>query len=755
MVLLLFSSFPLDGVLADAVEDKIESKGYQEEEIMEVHQDLERILKKSSGFFIDDMGRTLGMGAISLLAWLLEFFERGVNGIIGLGNFYSTSGVKDTIDNLMPFILGLFLITLIIVGILLMLNKIEKRENLVINILLAISMLVIIPNIFPLLDRALSDGVGHIVSEKSLADTVIEHNVADLQLFVDADFKYSGKGGSLPNPSEVDNYSALNKVDGLKFSPYQKFDMYEGERSFWFDDKEFQKNHPNAYNVLVTRTDYDGDGDGTSLRLLRKNIFPGTEFGREEYYRYAVNWGTIIITLFILTLATAITVVKMGRVVFDIAFHSIFGLFVAVTDVTGGQRIKKMITEIVSSFAVFFVMVLILRLFILYANWLLNVKDTIGTVSYILMLLGGAWALLDAPDIVQRLLGIDAGLRSAWGTMAGAYGLAKGAQGVGKGISKGIEGVAKGATGAGAYARRALGMQPKGGGSSRMQKSPVNANFSGGGGNPPNPPSGGGGGDDGNPPNPPGGGGGGRGGNPPNPPGGGGGFVSPLDESVSPLSSPLDDGMKEDTLFSGDPKKNMRFNLDAPNEPLSSGGSKGNSGKRNSSDARKFNLDAPNNPITGSSGGVGGSGSGGGTFSTNQPNFSTGIEGVSGGGSGSGGSSVLGGSFSGSGGSPSADGGSMFSGSHGGGMESPIQTPNFVSPTADGRNEFYKPTIFGGSRLGQEVAVNKAKSYNSGLKMRQNISKAMNTGRQFKNFTIASTKHSLGMNPSRKKINEE
>ncbi len=191
-------------------------------------------------------------------------------------------------------------------------------------------------------------------------------------------------------------------------------------------------------------------------------MIPGTEVARQSYYRYDVNWGTIIATLAVLVFASAITVVKMSRIIFDLGFHMIFSLFVAVTDITGGQRIKKMLTEIFSSFAVFFVMVLILRLFIMYANWLIGIKPEVGTVSYLLMLLGGAWALLDAPDIVQRLLGIDAGLRSGWQTMAGAYAGAKALGGLGKGIGKGVSGIRKGTTGALAFGKGLSGRPPRG-----------------------------------------------------------------------------------------------------------------------------------------------------------------------------------------------------------------------------------------------------------------------------------------------------
>src|SRR5699024_6714871 len=99
----------------------------------------------------------------------------------------------------------------------------------------------------------------------------------------------------------------------------------------------------------------------------------------------------------------------------------LFAMFTAATDLTGGQRLKKVLVEIASTFAVIFVMMVLLRMFIIYAQWANDMEQHIGIIGTILLLIAGAWALIDAPDIVQRLLGIDAGLRSGWQAMMGGY----------------------------------------------------------------------------------------------------------------------------------------------------------------------------------------------------------------------------------------------------------------------------------------------------------------------------------------------
>src|SRR5699024_7757405 len=117
--------------------------------------------------------------------------------------------------------------------------------------------------------------------------------------------------------------------------------------------------------------------------------------------------------------------------------------------------LKKVLTEIVSTFAVIFVMIVLLKLFIIYAQWANDLEEVIGMVGVIILLIAGAWAVIDAPDIVHRTLCIDCGLRSGWQAMMGAYAgtqvAGAGASMVGRGAGKVVKtgGIAAGSAGAG------------------------------------------------------------------------------------------------------------------------------------------------------------------------------------------------------------------------------------------------------------------------------------------------------------------
>ncbi len=246
LVLVSFVLFPENIAYAEDEGVKLEGD-LSEKEIMKVHEDLDGILNIDHGLYIQDGFRSIGFGAIKFLGWVLDFFEKGIDAIVSFGgHFYASDGVDRLIDKLMPFIMGLFLLTLIVVGILLMLNKIDKRENLILNILLAVSMLVIIPNVFPMLEKLMNDGIEHVEDGDNLMDAITRQNIADLNMYVEKDFKYGGEGG-LPQPKHpfkqdvgTEDMSGANRIEGLKFSPTETLDMYEGENSWWFNDAELE-----------------------------------------------------------------------------------------------------------------------------------------------------------------------------------------------------------------------------------------------------------------------------------------------------------------------------------------------------------------------------------------------------------------------------------------------------------------------------------------------------------------------------------
>lgn len=435
-----------------------------------IYQRFAYILHIRDGWLWQDLLRTIGGGTVFLLAWLNGFLEGIIDKVITLNNFYSSGPVVEFMKVARPVVWGVFFIALFVLGFQFMTNKIEKRNEIILNVVLALSFIVVIPDLMVSMGKITEVGVNEINPEKTkLSSQLIKSNVADLRYYAEKDFKVSNKKGGdeylPPQPMSIED-SRIGTTDftyGNRLSekslPYisfaQTLDISDkGEAYDW--GEKLKKEHKFSHGVLSNKLDATGNGDEFEVIELRENQIPLSKLGQESYYRYHVNWGVLIFSLLVTSFAMVITIIKIGRSIFDLAFHQIFGMFVAATDLTGGQRTKKVLVEMANTFGIIFIMTLLLRIFILYSSWANGLKGSIGGVGVLLLLIAGAWALIDAPDIVARMMGIDAGLRSGYGALMGAYAGAKMAGGAGKAVGKGVTGASKMAMGGANYGRRMI-----------------------------------------------------------------------------------------------------------------------------------------------------------------------------------------------------------------------------------------------------------------------------------------------------------
>lgn len=443
------------------------------DERITIHEDLSAILDVSSGWMYDDLLRQIGWGIIKFLVWLNDWIEGVATKIITLGGLYNSPDMKEFMEMMQPLAVAFFVVSITVVGFLFMLNKIEKRNEVVMNVLVAVGVIVILPNLMTVMEDILDASLEHVDAGGNLSKNILKKNIADVKYYVDSGFDYAdgldketmaGDENTLPHPPHPEtnkigttNYTFGNQLkypDAIDVT--EKLDIRADEGWFKWTTEDWVNNVKDidgGYEFLTEKLVYTGSGGQKALKKLSKNSVPATNLGQQSYYRYHVNWAIAIATLAVTGFALVITVLKIGRSMFDLAFHQVYALFTASTDITGGQRLKKVLTEIVSTFAVVFVMMVLLKLFIIYAQWASDLEQNIGVVGVIILLIAGAWALIDAPDIVQRTLGIDAGLRSGWQQMMGAYAgmrmAGAGGKMIGKGARKLTSTVAKGVSGKG------------------------------------------------------------------------------------------------------------------------------------------------------------------------------------------------------------------------------------------------------------------------------------------------------------------
>ncbi|MEV2908304.1 pLS20_p028 family conjugation system transmembrane protein [Paenibacillus larvae] len=342
--------------------------------------------------------RSIGGAIIHGLLSLISVIEKVTLSVLTSNDFFQYNGVIELRADMRGFIFALMGVTVILIGYQLIFNKIEKRRNIVLNGLLSILFLVGGPVAMDSMNKITTAGVMDLNAETqgTVGEEIVKNNLADISYYAEQGFNVETPDKKRMNVISPENITYIN------FTEVVDIKNVSNEVA-----KDALKKR------LVVQTD-----NSVKAEDLDNGLFG---YFKEQYYRWDINWGIVIISLLVTVIALLITIVKVGRIIFDIAFHGIFGSLVAATDISGGQRLKKIVNEIFSSYIVIFLMALLLKLFLYYTGWLAT-KDDLGVVGWgnVLLLVAGSWALIDAPNIVERILGIDAGLSSGWKTLVGA-----------------------------------------------------------------------------------------------------------------------------------------------------------------------------------------------------------------------------------------------------------------------------------------------------------------------------------------------
>ena len=146
----------------------------------------------------------------------------------------------------------------------------------------------------------------------------------------------------------------------------------------------------------------------------------------DEYpLRYQANFLVLWLSLGGLAVVYLFSAFKVVKLLFDIAFQKLLTPFVALTDLTTGQKMKSLFSNIILNYSV---IPIIYILFILYQILVTSVMNSnagmgVKAIAFIALSL----ACIDGPDTAKRVLGIDTGVQDGKGAALGVYGAAKGA----------------------------------------------------------------------------------------------------------------------------------------------------------------------------------------------------------------------------------------------------------------------------------------------------------------------------------------
>ena len=358
-----------------------------EKEIISVLLNYSEYFTKSD--FILYGFRIVGWFFIKGLSFLVNKLEDVVDSVTKVTDFFNSPEITALINKFKP-LLGLLLVaSIIFIGYQLMINKKFDRSRVPMNIILALCIVVAMPLAMDKLNTLSNKVIGEIQGDVHFADQIIENNITDLYLLDEANFpiKDDGTVGDISPKNNLGN-------NNIKINP----------------NEEIDRSKVNNKKVFENEVIFDSAGNPTLNKIV------GLFKWDDEYYRFHINFFTIILTLLITAFVMVFTAIKMIKLSIELAFSKVMTTFVAVADLSGGQRIRQSINGIMSIFVAMISTMLMLKLYILGTAYL---SDKISGIGTILAMIGCAIFVIDGPNYIEKMFGVDAGLSSVWRTITG------------------------------------------------------------------------------------------------------------------------------------------------------------------------------------------------------------------------------------------------------------------------------------------------------------------------------------------------
>lgn len=378
-----------------------------DQQVIDILQNFDGYLIESN-IFLSGI-RWLGWIIIKGLVSLVNTLEGAIRKVIGLTNFFESPEITKLINDFKPAIFMFLALSLACVAFLIFFSKKFDKKSVPTNIFLATMAILLLPFGMSKLNELTQAGVNVVYGEfNSMANETVKNNIIDVYKYDENSF--SSKEVSPKNYIEKDKIVMIDINEGI-------------DKSQTSNEKVFE-------NRVVAKK-----GGGYELKRI-DGLFKIDSY----YYRWKCNFWIIIISLLSTTATLSLSILKIGRLVFELAFNKVFGILIAYLDVASGQRLKKVVQRILTLFAVMFCMALMLKIYLIFTTWIGS--RNLGILEVIMMIVVSI-AVIDGPNIVEEILGVDAGLNSAWKTIAGLYAGSKMAGELAKGVGKATTGLAK------------------------------------------------------------------------------------------------------------------------------------------------------------------------------------------------------------------------------------------------------------------------------------------------------------------------
>lgn len=307
------------------------------------------------------------------------------------------------------FLTAVVLIVVVCIGIAFILNSNSiKGSKIIQNIMFGLLVVFILPTFINSVNGIIaSSDMGNIST--SSVNKIFSANIVDL--------KYCFGGDTVIDPTgEVHN----GFPDDYDYSLLPMDELIKGGETPGIDDV-FTK-------TLLNRGSVDEElGDCSSGEIFGNFI----SFLSSYYYRYKVDMFPIFLSEIATILVMVFTFFKVVRLCYELIVNHFFAYIFAITDIASGAKLREALKSILSTYVVLIYCSVAISLFNTFQAWIFD-SSIFNTFEASICIIPVAMAVIDGPNLIERLFGIDAGIKSGFHTAMGLMHAGKTALGMGK-----------------------------------------------------------------------------------------------------------------------------------------------------------------------------------------------------------------------------------------------------------------------------------------------------------------------------------
>jgi hypothetical protein len=386
-----------------AIQSSIAAAASSDDDIINILKENPELFKTNQIF--TSQIRALGWGIIWLLTSLASSVAKMYDKCFEFIDFTNYGKVNEYINSWKPVIIALVCASIFFMGVLLVVNY-EKKPKLLINICLLVLVLSSGSYLINQMNNFLSnDARSAIIGNNNQSSGVV----------------YETIGTGLHDLLYLDDKVGLTNLNKTT----------DGKKNASFTNDDFTKNDFDIMTVndLVKPSQVKEESkpvvenhleclieNGTKKFALIKNSSGMliTHFLNEYYYRYSIDWVPIILELLSLFIIYLFMSYKVIRTIWDIAMHRLLAALYA-TNLNNSQKLLKILDSIKDSYIILIITMIMIKFYLMsckfISSW--NVNGVIK--GFILLFI--AFSVIDGPNIIQKLTGIDAGASEGAGKM--------------------------------------------------------------------------------------------------------------------------------------------------------------------------------------------------------------------------------------------------------------------------------------------------------------------------------------------------